>query len=147
MRSPVTGPCASRRRQRYPGAAVNSVATALIDEVTFRAIFQGMLLALGIPPISAILTQTVVYALVTRSAAPGRPHSMIVMAFAIGAGCGWATIATEGIGAAILAHTLTSFALFVCTGHAGHVAPAGEEPEEVAARHHPEGWTRVVRQD
>jgi membrane protease YdiL (CAAX protease family) len=127
----------------YPGAAANSVLTAVIDEAAFRGVLQGMLLAVGLPTGSAILTQTVLYALATRSAAPGRPRSMFVMAVAIGLACGWATIATEGLGAAILAHSLTTFALFVCTSHAGHVARTGEEPEEVAALHKPEGWTEV----
>jgi membrane protease YdiL (CAAX protease family) len=131
----------------YPGAAINSVATAVIDEATFRGVLQGLLLAIGLPTGSAIAVQTVVYALATRSAAPGRPRSMLVMAVFLGAACGWATISTEGIGAAILAHTVTSFALFVCTGHAGHVARRGEEPEEVAAVHKPEGWTPVPPQD
>jgi membrane protease YdiL (CAAX protease family) len=127
----------------YPGAAINSVATAVIDEAAFRGVLQGMLLAIGLPVGSAILTQTVLYALATRSAAPGRPRSMVVMSVAIGIACGWATISTEGIGAAILAHSLTTFALFICTGHAGHLSRGGEEPEEVAALHRPEGWREV----
>jgi len=129
----------------YPNAAINSVATAVVDELAFRAILQGMLLAAGLPNGSAILIQTVVYALATRSAAPSRPRSMLVMTVAMGLAFGWATWSTGGIGAAIFAHCLTTFALFIFTGHSGHVAARGEEPEEVEAIHHPEGWVRVPR--
>jgi membrane protease YdiL (CAAX protease family) len=132
---------------QYPGAAINSVFTAIVDEATFRGVLQGMLFAIGLPNGSAILIQTVTYALVTRSAAPGRPRSMLVMAVAIGLAGGWVTQVTEGIGAAILAHSVTSFAFFIFTGHAGHIARGGDEPEERAAIHRPIGWTEVRRED
>ncbi|MGD0018413.1 MAG: CPBP family intramembrane glutamic endopeptidase [Candidatus Limnocylindrales bacterium] len=131
----------------YPGAALNSVLTAVIDEAAFRGALQGMLLAAGLPDGSAILTQAIVYVLATRMGAPGRHRYMLVLSLGIGIGCGWATVRTGGIGAAILAHTLTSFALFVCTGHAGQVAARGSEPDEVEALHKPEGWRDARRSD
>ena len=128
----------------YPGAAINSIATAVIDEAAFRGALQGMLLATGLPTGTAILTQAIVYVLATRLAAPGRHRYMLVLSLGIGLGCGWATFKTGGIGAAILAHTMTSFALFVCTGHAGQVV-RGAEPDEIDELRKPQGW-RDARQ-
>lgn len=130
----------------YPGAAINSIVTAVIDEAAFRGALQGILLAAGLPDGSSILIQAIVYTLATRMGAPGRHRYMLVLTLGIGVGCGWATVRTGGIGAAILAHTLTSFALFVCTGHAGQVR-RGAEPDEVEALHVPEGWREARRPD
>ncbi|MGD0861410.1 MAG: CPBP family intramembrane glutamic endopeptidase [Candidatus Limnocylindrales bacterium] len=124
----------------YPGAALNSVATAIIDEAAFRGAVQGMLLAAGLPEGFAILAQTILYTLATRTAAPGRHRYMMMLSLGMGLVFGWVTIKTGGIGAAILGHTVTSFALFVCTGHAGHVARRGAEPEEREALRLPDGW-------
>ena len=131
----------------YPGATLNVVATAIIDEATFRGALQGLLLAAGLPDGGAILAQAVIYTLATRTAAPGRPRYMALLSLGMGIAFGWATFKTGGIGAAILAHTVTSFALFVFTGHAGQVAPRGREPEERAALVQPEGWHDVRRRD
>jgi membrane protease YdiL (CAAX protease family) len=130
----------------YPGAAINSILTAVIDEAAFRGALQGILLAAGLPDGSSILIQAIAYTLATRMGAPGRHRYMLVLTLGIGVGCGWATVRTGGIGAAILAHSLTSFALFVCTGHAGQV-PRGAEPDEVEALHVPEGWREARRPD
>jgi hypothetical protein len=71
---------------------------------------------------------------------------MMLLALGLGVFGGWATLATGGIGAAIIGHAGTSFALFVCTGHAGQVALPGFEPEEVERRRRPpEGWLDVWR--
>ncbi len=125
----------------YPGAVVNTLGTALIDEVAFRGALLGLLLAAGLPPLGAVVVQDLVYGLATRLGAPGRSHSMLLISLAVGAAGGALTVATGGIGAAVIGHAVTRFAVFVCTGHAGQVRPPGEEPEEVAAdRLPPEGW-------
>ena len=125
----------------YPRAALNSIATAVIDEAAFRGAVLGTLVAIGFQGGFAILISTLCYVLVTRLAAPGRVHYMLVPAFGYGLLGGLATLATGGIGAAIVFHGATSFAMFVCTGHSGQPAPAGREPEELAAtRAVPEGW-------
>jgi membrane protease YdiL (CAAX protease family) len=126
----------------YPGAALNSVATAIIDEAAFRGAVQGILLVAGFPDGASILIQTVLYVLVTRTAAPGRHRYTLVLSLGMGLAFGWATFQTGGIGAAILAHSVTSFALFVCTGHAGQVK-SGFEPEEKEALLRPAGWQDV----
>ncbi len=137
LRFPPASPAA------YAGAALNSVATAAIDEATFRGIVLGVLLVAGLPAPVAILGQAALYVLATRLATPGRSFYMPVLAASMGLAFGAATYLTDGIGAAILAHSATTFALFLCTGHAGQVPPFGEEPEEVLARHRPEGWVEV----
>jgi len=125
----------------YPDAALNAIATAVIDEATFRGALLGTLVAIGLPDAGSIVIATLAYVLATRSAAPGRPPFMLLQSFGIGLVCGWATLATGGIGAAIIGHAVASFALFVCTGHAGQAAFAGIEPEELAQRAMPpEGW-------
>jgi hypothetical protein len=125
----------------YPRAAINSVGTAVIDEAMFRGAVLGTLVALGVGNNFAILTSTVCYVLVTRLVAPGRSRYMLLPAFGYGLLGGWVTLATGGIGAAIVGHAVTSFAIFVCTGHSGQPAPAGREPEELAAvRRAPTGW-------
>jgi hypothetical protein len=130
----------------YPGAALNSIATALIDEAAFRGALLGTLVAIGLPDGVAILVATLGYVLVTRSAAPGRHRSLLLVSLGMGLVFGWATLATGGIGAAIIGHAVASFALFVCTGHAGQVPPAGNEPDELEARRRlPEGWQDTRR--
>jgi hypothetical protein len=125
----------------YPGAALNSIGTAVIDEATFRGALLGTLVSIGLSHVICILAATLAYVLATRLAAPGRNRLMLLPAFGFGLLGGWATLVTGGIGAAIIGHAGTSFALFVFTGHAGQVAPAGLEPEEVERRQRPpEGW-------
>lgn len=125
----------------YPGAIVNSLGTALIDEVAFRGAFMGLLLAAGLPALAAIAIQALVYGLATRLGAPGRSHAMLLMSLALGFAAGATVVATGGIGAAVVGHAIARFAIFVCTGHAGQVRPPGEEPEEVAEDNlPPDGW-------
>jgi hypothetical protein len=128
----------------YPGAVINTLGTALIDEVAFRGALLGLLLTAGVPPIAAVAVQDLAYGLATRLGAPRRSHSMLLISLAVGAVAGGLTVATGGIGAAVIGHAVTRFAIFVCTGHAGQVRPPGEEPEEVAEdRLPPDGWQVV----
>jgi hypothetical protein len=128
----------------YPGALVNAVSTAFIDEAAFRGLLLGFILLAGVDGSSANLIQALLYALATRLGAPGREPYMLVLAILIGLGSGWLTIATGGIGAAFLGHAITRFAVFLCTGHAGQIALRGREVEDIEKRRRPpEGW-RVV---
>jgi len=128
----------------YPGALINAVMTAFIDEATFRGIFMGFLLVVGLDPRVAIVIQAFVYTLCTRTGARGRVPYMFWLSLGIGLASGWATFVTGGIGAAFLGHAITRFSLFLTTGHAGQVAPRGAEVEDVMRRRVlPEGW-RVV---
>jgi hypothetical protein len=128
----------------YPGALVNSLATAFVDEMTFRGALFGFLLLTGINPSAANAIQAIVYALSTRLGAPGRNRYMLAMALLVGLAGGWATAVTGGVAAAFLGHAVTRFAVFLCTGHAGQFLPRGREAEEIDKRHRtPDGW-RVI---
>jgi membrane protease YdiL (CAAX protease family) len=128
----------------YPSALINSLATAFIDEATFRGVIYGVLLAIGINPTTANVMQALLYALSTRLGAPGRDRYMLVLALMIGLIGGWLTSATGGIAAAFIGHAVTRFSVFLCTGHAGQVALPGTEPEEIEHRRQvPDGW-RVI---
>jgi len=130
----------------YPGAVLNAVATAVIDEATFRGAFLGTLVVIGVPDWPAILIATMVYVLTTRSGAPGRHPYGLLLAGGMGLACGWATLASGGIGAAIVGHAVTSFSVFICTGHAGQVPLAGREPEDLELRNGPpDGWQDARR--
>jgi membrane protease YdiL (CAAX protease family) len=128
----------------YPGALMNSVATAFVDEGVFRGVLLGVLLVMNVDPSVANLTQAMLYTLSTRLGAPGRDRYMFVLTFVIGLGSGWLTVATGGVAAAFLGHAVTRFAVFLCTGHAGQVALRGREVEDIERqRRPPEGW-RVI---
>jgi hypothetical protein len=128
----------------YPGAMLNSVVTALVDEVAFRGAVLGLLLMTNVEPTAANLIQAILYALTTRLGAPGRNRWMLVMAIGVGLAGGWVTAVTGGIAAAFLGHAATRFAVFLSTGHAGQFLPRGREVEEIeATRRPPKGW-RVI---
>ncbi len=128
----------------YPGALLNSVATALVDEVAFRGAIFGILLMTDMNPSAANAIQAILYALATRLGAPGRNRYMLAMALLIGLAGGWVTGVTGGIAAAFLGHAVTRFAVFLCTGHAGQFLPRGREEEEIDKRRRPpDGWSVI----
>jgi membrane protease YdiL (CAAX protease family) len=130
--------------RHYPGGAINSIGTAVIDEALFRGIVMGVLLGYSWPPELAIAFQAILYGLATRLGAPGRSRAMLAISLGVGVVAGWLTLETGGIGAAILAHAVTRFAIFLSTGHAGQVRPLGDEPEEEASEGMPpDGWEVV----
>jgi Type II CAAX prenyl endopeptidase Rce1-like len=128
----------------YPGALLNSTATAFIDKATFRGAIFGMLLTVGLEANLANIIQTLLYVLTTRLGAPGRDRYLLVLTLAIGFIGGWLTAVTGGIAAAFLGHAATRFAVFLATGHTGQTLPKGREVEEIDRRRRPpEGW-RVI---
>ena len=128
----------------YPGALLNAVATALVDEVAFRGVIFSVLLMTNMNPSAANAIQAILYALATRLGAPGRNRYMLVMALVVGLAGGWVTAVTGGIAAAFLGHAVTRFAVFLCTGHSGQFLPRGREVEEIEKkRRPPDGW-RVI---
>ncbi len=128
----------------YPGALLNSTATAFIDEATFRGALFGLLLSTGLDPTLSNIIQALLYTLTTRLGAPGRDRYLLLMALAMGLIGGWLTAATGGIAAAFLGAAITRFAVFLCTGHTGQTKPRGREEEEIEKRRRtPEGW-RVI---
>ena len=64
----------------YPGALINEILTAFIDEAVFRGAVLGyFMLVTGGEANLAILGSAVVYALCTRLGAPGRDKYMLVL--------------------------------------------------------------------
>jgi len=130
----------------YPGAFVNEILTAFIDEAVFRGAVLGYFLLVTENTNLAILGQAVVYVLATRLGAPGRDRYMLVLALLIGLVGGWATLLTGGIGAAFLGHAITRVAVFLTTGHPGQPPARGTDVEEVEKRRRtPDGWSSVDR--
>jgi membrane protease YdiL (CAAX protease family) len=128
----------------YPGAVLNALGTAFIDEATFRGLLLGFLLLAGIGPAIAIVIQAILYVLATRTGAPGRSRYVFALAIFLGIATGWLTVITGGIGAAFLGHAVTRVAVFVCTGHAGQPAPRGHEVEDSWEFHRsPDGWRQM----
>jgi hypothetical protein len=129
------------RIRSYPGAVLNAIATAFLDEAIFRGLVFGFLITAGVDPTMANVIQALIYALSTRLGAPGRPWYMLITALAIGLVGGWLTGVTGGIGAAFLGHAITRVAIFFTTGHAGLPKARGTEDEEVDRRRQtPDGW-------
>jgi hypothetical protein len=125
----------------YPGALVNTTATAFIDEVAFRGVLFGLMLATGLNPTLANVIQAILYTLTTRLGAPGRDRYLFLLTIGIGLAGGWLTATTGGIAAAFLGHAVLRFAVFLCTGHTGQTKPRGREIEEIEARRRPpKGW-------
>ena len=132
----------------YPGALVNGVATAFIDEAVFRGMILGYFVlateAIGFSPWVAILGAALVYVLATRVAARGRPPYMLFFTLGVGIIGGYVTLVTGGIGAAFLGHAVSRFSVFLVTGHAGQVTWRGTEEEEIEReRRPPTGWNVV----
>ena len=128
----------------YPGALLNAVVTALVDEVAFRGVILSVLLMTNMNPSAANAIQALLYALATRLGAPGRNRYMLAMALLLGLAGGWVTAVTGGIAAAFLGHAVTRFAVFLCTGHAGQFLPRGREVEEIEKkRRTPDGWSVI----
>lgn len=132
----------------YPGALLNAIATAFVDEAIFRGAMLGFLVVVGIDPLVAVVIQALVYTLATRLGAPGRDRYMFVLALGIGLIGGWVTTVTGGFAAAFLAHGVTRFAVFLTTGHTGQLLPRGLEVEDIERkRRMPDGWRLIQARD
>jgi membrane protease YdiL (CAAX protease family) len=103
----------------YPGAVLDAIGTAVVDEAVFRGIVLGLLTAIGIPPLAAIVLQAIAYTLATRVGRTGGDPYLVVLTLGIGLLGGWLTILTGGIAAAIIGHAGTRLATFVATGYPG----------------------------
>jgi membrane protease YdiL (CAAX protease family) len=133
--------------REYPGAILNSVGTAIVDEAAFRGVILGLLLAVGVPPTTAIIAQALVYVLATRVGAERLGYTLL-FTLALGLAAGWVTVATGGIGAAVIGDAATRLAVFALTGHAAILAPRGQEVEEIERiRLPPPGWQVIGGDD
>ena len=124
----------------YPGVAVTSVCTAFIDEVLFRGMILGLLLAYDWPPFLAVALQAILYGLVTRLGGPGRNLLQLLISIGMGLITGWLVLATGGIGAGVLGHSITRFAIFLATGHSGQARRADWKTARAGYVPPPVGW-------
>jgi membrane protease YdiL (CAAX protease family) len=132
----------------YPGALLNSIATAFLDEAAFRGLLLAFLLGSGMDGSAANIIQAITYVLATRFGGRGRDPYMLVLILIVGLFSGWLTIITGGIGAAFLGHAITRFAIFLATGHAGRLVRPGLETEELEQRRRlPAGWRPIGSED
>jgi membrane protease YdiL (CAAX protease family) len=130
----------------YASAILNSIGTAVLDEALFRGVVLGTLLAVGMPDAAAIVAAALAYVLIARMAARGRHPYMLALTLAMGLAFGWATVVTGGLGAAVIGHAVTSFAVFICTGHAGQVPASAANTEDADRRSRaPQGWQDAWR--
>ena len=128
----------------YPGALVNNVATAFLDEVIFRGALLGFLVIAGVNTMAAVIIQALVYVLSTRAGAPGRDPYMFALALVAGFLGGWVAVASGGFAAAFFGHAVMRTSVFLVTGHAGSPLPKGREAEEIERRRRPpEGWRTI----
>lgn len=103
----------------YPAAVLDAIGTAVVDEAVFRGIVLGLLTAIGVPPLAAIVVQAIAYTLATRVGRAGGDPYLVILTLCIGLIGGWLTILTGGIAAAIIGHAGTRLATFVATGYPG----------------------------
>jgi hypothetical protein len=101
---------------RYPGGVLTAVGTAFIDEWLFRGVILGLLLALSLPDWLAVVSAAFIYAFSVRAGTGSRGIFMLGMWLAIGLVAGALTVATLGIAAAFVGHSITRFALFMVMG-------------------------------
>jgi hypothetical protein len=128
----------------YPGALVNDLVTAVLDEAVFRGALLGFLVFAGVSTMAAVVIQALVYVLSTRAAAPGRDRYMLVLTLVAGFLGGWVTVASGSFLAAFLGHAVMRTSVFLLTGHAGSTVPKGAESEEIDRRRRPpDGWNVI----
>ena len=110
------GPFRPPDEASYRGSVLHLVGTALVDELTFRGALLGLLVLAGLDALPAVVIQTLVYALATRLALPGRDRVLLARAIVVALLTGVATVATGGVGAAFVGHAIARVATFVATG-------------------------------
>lgn len=96
--------------REIPAAALDAGGTALVDELTFRGVLMGLLLAAGVPALLALLIQVLAYGIATRLGASARTLGLLVEDLLLGAAMGVLTLLSGGIVAAVVVHAATRFA-------------------------------------
>lgn len=128
----------------YPGALVNDLVTAFLDEAIFRGALLGFMVFAGVNTMAAVAIQAIVYVLATRAGAPGRDRYMFGLALAAGFLGGWVTVASGSFLAAFFGHAVMRTSVFLVTGHAGSTVPRGGESDEIERRRRPpDGWNVI----
>jgi Type II CAAX prenyl endopeptidase Rce1-like len=92
--------------------AFDSLATAIVDELTFRGVLLGFLLLVGVPGVVAFLVQLLLYGLETRLGRSTVTLDLLLEALLLGALTGVLALATGSVVAPLVAHAATRFAAF-----------------------------------
>jgi hypothetical protein len=93
-----------------PRFAFDSLATAIVDELTFRGVLLGFMLVAGVPPAVAFCVQLLLYGLETRLGRSVVTLDLLLAALLVGALTGMLALATGGVIAPFVAHAATRFA-------------------------------------
>ncbi|MGO9208129.1 MAG: type II CAAX prenyl endopeptidase Rce1 family protein [Candidatus Limnocylindrales bacterium] len=93
-----------------PRFALDSLATAIVDELTFRGVLLGFMLVAGAPPAVAFCVQLLLYGLETRLGRSVVTLDLLLAALLLGALTGMLALATGGVVAPFVAHAATRFA-------------------------------------
>lgn len=93
-----------------PRYAFDAVATAIVDELTFRGVLLGLLLLAGVPGGVAFAVQLLLYGLETRLGRSRVTIDLLAEALLLGALTGALALATGSIVAPLVAHAVTRFA-------------------------------------
>ncbi len=93
-----------------PRFALDAVATAIVDELTFRGVLLGLLLLAGVPGAVAFAVQLLLYGLETRLGRSRATIDLLGEALVLGALTGALALATGSIVAPLVAHAVTRFA-------------------------------------
>jgi len=101
----------------------------IIDEFLFRGVLLGLLLTLDLPDWLAIVGAAFIYAGAIRASTGSRGMVMLVAWLAIGPVSGAPVLATAGIAAAFVGHSITRFALFMTMGQPEQAAVAEVAPQ------------------
>jgi len=97
----------------WPRAALNAMGAALVDEIVFRGILFGLLLAMGVPVGAAYLIQLLTYGLATRLGMLAETLPLLGGALALGAVNGWLVLVTGGLVAPLIVHAVLRFTALV----------------------------------
>ena len=120
-----TWPPRLRPREAGPRLAFDAVATAIVDELTFRGVLLGLLLLAGVPPTFAFLVQLVLYGLATRLGRSTATLGLLVEALCLGALTGALALATGGVLAPLVAHAVIRFAALDVAAAPAPLLPRG----------------------
>ncbi len=93
-----------------PRYAFDAVATAVVDELTFRGVLLGLLLLAGVPGGVAFAIQLLLYGLETRLGRSWVTVDLLAEALLLGVLTGALALATGSVVAPLVAHAVTRFA-------------------------------------
>jgi len=108
---------------QFPREALDALGTAIVDELAFRGVLLGLLLAAGVPVLFAFLIQLFSYGIATRLGATTRTLPLLCAVMILGAVTGWLAILTGGVAAPILVHTVVRFTALVVRGSPAQLVP------------------------